>query len=112
MPLMDGSEANKIGQGARRSTGGSHVPYRGHDRLCDERRQGQVLAAGMDGYVSKPIDPQELFDTIESLCSREETQEKPLDPAVQRTKVLDRTKILDRVGGDAELLKEIVASVR
>jgi CheY-like chemotaxis protein len=31
----------------------------------------RCLAAGMDAYLSKPIEPAELFDVIERLCREE-----------------------------------------
>jgi len=37
-----------------------------HAMLGDRER---CLAAGMDGYISKPIQVAELFDTIESVVS-------------------------------------------
>ncbi len=106
MPIMDGFEATKLVR-EREEVGGSHVPIVAMTAHAMKGDRDRCLEAGMDGYVSKPIDPQELFDTIESLCSREETQEKPLITPSRGPRILDRTKILDRVGGDAELLKEI-----
>jgi two-component system sensor histidine kinase/response regulator len=29
----------------------------------------RCLAAGMDGYISKPIDPAELFEVVETHCA-------------------------------------------
>jgi len=36
-----------------------------------ESDKEKCLAAGMDGYVSKPINTQELFQTIEALTAEE-----------------------------------------
>ncbi len=38
----------------------------------------RCLAGGMDGYVSKPFQPEELFQTLEKLCAT-----RPAEPAAQ-----------------------------
>jgi CheY-like chemotaxis protein len=66
MPVMGGFEATAAVREIEKSTG-KHIPIvalTAHavpgDREC-------CLAAGMDGYVAKPIHPEELFEQIEAL---------------------------------------------
>ena len=50
---------------AREKTSGTHLPIiamTAHAMKGDEER---CLAAGMDGYVSKPIEIEQLFATME-----------------------------------------------
>jgi len=66
MPGMDGFEATATIRAKEKLTGG-HVPIiamTAHALKADRER---CFAAGMDGYVSKPIRTSELFSTIESL---------------------------------------------
>jgi signal transduction histidine kinase/DNA-binding response OmpR family regulator len=69
MPNMDGMEATAAIREKEKHTGG-HIPIvamTAHALKGDEER---CLAAGMDGYVSKPIQPIELFKTIEELLAK------------------------------------------
>jgi two-component system sensor histidine kinase/response regulator len=68
MPDMDGFEATAIIR-AREKSSGYHLPIiamTAHSMKGDEER---CLAAGMDGYVSKPIQVEQLFATIETVVS-------------------------------------------
>ncbi len=69
MPEMDGFEATAaIREGERKS--GQHVPIiamTAHTMAGDKDR---CLDAGMDGYVSKPIDADELFSVVEQVLAR------------------------------------------
>jgi CheY-like chemotaxis protein len=70
MPGVDGLEATRLIR-AREAIAGRHVPIiamTAHAMKGDEQR---CLDAGMDGYVSKPIDMERLFETIDRLVSRE-----------------------------------------
>ena len=63
MPEMDGFEATGIIR-AREKSSGTHLPIiamTAHTMKGDEER---CLAAGMDGYVSKPIQVEQLFAAI------------------------------------------------
>jgi CheY-like chemotaxis protein len=65
----------------------------------------RCLEAGMDGYLSKPIVPQRLFDTIEHAASGSATAEAAAPapgPAV------DQVRALALVDGDRQLLAEVV----
>ncbi|HEX7362217.1 MAG TPA: response regulator [Bryobacteraceae bacterium] len=67
MPHLDGFAVTATIRAGERQTGG-HIPViamTAHAMKGDEER---CLRAGMDGYVSKPIQPAVLFAAIEALC--------------------------------------------
>jgi HPt (histidine-containing phosphotransfer) domain-containing protein len=57
----------------------------------------RCLSAGMDGYVSKPLDARELYDTINTFGGSGE-----------RLSLLDEPALLKGVAGDRKLLRELV----
>jgi PAS domain S-box-containing protein len=66
MPVMGGFEATAAVREMEKGTG-RHIPIialTAHAVTGDRER---CLAAGMDGYVAKPIRPEELFEQIEAL---------------------------------------------
>jgi PAS domain S-box-containing protein len=66
MPVMGGFEATAAVREIEKSTG-KHIPIvalTAHAVTGDRER---CLAAGMNGYVAKPIHPEELFEQIEAL---------------------------------------------
>jgi two-component system, sensor histidine kinase and response regulator len=64
MPEMDGFEATAAIRALERATGARLpiVAMTAHAMKGDEER---CLAAGMDGYLTKPISPKSLFETLE-----------------------------------------------
>jgi PAS domain S-box-containing protein len=68
MPEMDGLEATKAIRKREQNTGG-HVPLVALTAHALKTDYDRCLAAGMDGYLSKPIHPDDLFRQIEQLCS-------------------------------------------
>jgi signal transduction histidine kinase/CheY-like chemotaxis protein/ligand-binding sensor domain-containing protein len=63
MPVMDGLEAARRVRGRERGTG-SHIPIVAMTAHALSSDREVCLEAGMDGYVSKPVDPRELFAAI------------------------------------------------
>src|SRR5206468_5136031 len=63
----------------------------------------KCLTVGMDAYLAKPIDQQQLFAEVEE--SRD-----PVDDAGEPAAAgaFDRAKAVARLGGDEELLAEVV----
>ena len=104
MPEMDGFEA---AERIRRDEAGTgrHVPILAMTAYAMKGDRERCLEAGMDGYVTKPIQPQELFEAIDRL----------LPPARRRRRYrrrrragsARRAEALRRVGDDAELLGEL-----
>jgi HPt (histidine-containing phosphotransfer) domain-containing protein len=71
----------------------------------------RCLRAGMDGYVSKPVEADELFATIERFTAPAGEAETSAVLAPAAT-VLDREAVYRRVGNDVELLLEAIATFR
>jgi len=64
MPVMDGCEAATLIRQGEKQTGAAHVPIvalTAHTMNGDRER---CLAAGMDAYLSKPVQTATLFQTI------------------------------------------------
>ena len=66
MPEMDGFEATGVIR-ARELKRGGHVPIIALTAAAMKGDAERCLEAGMDAYVSKPIDPAVLFETISML---------------------------------------------
>lgn len=101
MPEMDGFEATRRIRERERGTG-NHVPIVAMTAHAMKGDRERCLAEGMDGYISKPLRPSELFESVESLAA---TPNKECESA---TSPFDESIALRSVGGDAALLGEIV----
>ena len=64
MPEMDGFECTAIIRDQEKLTG-SHLPIIGITAYAMKRDEARCLAAGMDAFLSKPIQPVEFFERIE-----------------------------------------------
>ena len=68
MPEMDGLEATAAIR-AREKSGGCRLPIVAITAHAMKGDRERCLEGGMDGYVSKPVRPQELFEAIETFIS-------------------------------------------
>jgi len=66
MPEMDGFEATTVIRQKERQSG-SHIPIIAMTAHAMEGDREHCLGAGMDGYVSKPINVKDLFAAIENV---------------------------------------------
>ena len=66
MPVMGGFEATAAVREMEKGTG-KHIPILALTAHAVTGDRERCLAAGMDGYVAKPIRPEELFEQIEAL---------------------------------------------
>jgi two-component system sensor histidine kinase/response regulator len=108
MPEMSGLEATERIRALELGTG-RHLPIvalTAHAMTGDRER---CLKAGMDGYISKPVQLRELFEMIDRVMTPAPSEEVPLPPAPVRVQAsLDRAAVLARLDGDEELLRELV----
>jgi HPt (histidine-containing phosphotransfer) domain-containing protein len=79
----------------------------------------RCLEAGMNDYVSKPVDPQALAETIERWLSGKvrnsppvvKTKTAPLvaPPTLLQALVFDKTSLMQRLMGDEELAHTVIS---
>jgi len=67
MPELDGLEATRLIRATEHGTG-RHTPIVAMTAHAVTGFEQKCLAAGMDGYISKPIDPQQLYRIMDSLA--------------------------------------------
>jgi PAS domain S-box-containing protein len=103
MPEMSGFEATAAIRARERETG-RHIPILALTAHAMKGDRERCLAAGMDGYVAKPVQPRELYQAISELVPNAAMTEKA---AARSLVVHDRSEALDHVGGDALLLREL-----
>ena len=66
----------------------------------------------MDGYLSKPIDVDELIATVERFGGRAADRWRAGQPQARRAVVFDERAALGYTGGDRRLLKNVVKLFR
>ncbi|MCU0962092.1 MAG: ATP-binding protein [Pirellulaceae bacterium] len=79
MPTMDGLEATRRIRAAT-SARQRHVPILAMTAHAAHGFQDACRAAGMDGYLCKPIDPQTLYQAVEAITPRAEVACQALTP--------------------------------
>ena len=70
MPNMDGIEATKIIR-EKEQAAGRHTKIFAMTAGAMKGDEARCLEAGMDGYLSKPIDPNKLFDVIAGIADEQ-----------------------------------------
>ena len=126
MPTMDGLQATMEIRAGEAHTG-EHVPIVAMTARTMSGDREKCLEAGMDAYVSKPFELEELFATLEPILARRAAGPTPLGNARRRGRtrrhsapvaavpprdIVDATALIDAVGGDRKLLSELVALFR
>jgi PAS domain S-box-containing protein len=102
MPEMDGLEATRSIRAAEKERGG-HVPIIAMSAHAINGACEDCLRAGMDEYLSKPIQTQELLRIMTELTTRRE--ELSAAPAPER---FDPRPLLRRLNDDGELFRELI----
>ncbi|WP_236037026.1 response regulator [Marinomonas vulgaris] len=102
MPEMDGMETT---QHLRKLPNYQDTPIIALTAHALASEQQQILASGMNAYLSKPIDEELLLHTIEKWCSSTETLQDQIDAKL--VNIFDLNKALTIVDGKTDIAKEM-----
>jgi CheY-like chemotaxis protein len=82
LPVMDGYEAARQ---IKSTKTGRHIPVIAVTASAFKDSEEQVFADGMDGFVSKPFEPEDLFDVLKQALKIEYVYADTPDPAKDGT---------------------------
>ena len=105
MPEMSGLEATAAIRARERQNGG-RVPIVAMTAHAMKGDRERCLEAGMDGYLSKPINRRELVELVEAVAPRESNQPAAATPA---RPAWSPEAMLGRLGGDEPLARQLAA---
>jgi CheY-like chemotaxis protein/HPt (histidine-containing phosphotransfer) domain-containing protein len=117
MPEMDGLEATAAIRSHESS--GSHVPIIAMTAHAMRDDRERCLAAGMDGYLAKPVDGHQMIALVESLAAGSAaantgtatTTSSPAEPiSCPATVVFDPELALKRCFNKPEMVREMIQS--
>jgi len=100
MPEMDGYDATAAIRQLEGPVATVPIVAMTAEALKGDRER--CIAAGMDDYLTKPIDPQMLYTTIDRYLKRVEPARNP------GPKRLDLDALADSLGGNREVLRELL----
>jgi PAS domain S-box-containing protein len=112
MPEMGGLEATQAIREREKSTGG-HVPIIAMTAHAMQGDRQKCLDAGMDGYLSKPLDPRTFLRTVEeSVAEPSAATSSANDDGEAPSQELDVKGLMERFSGNKKLLRTIVGTFR
>ncbi|MBP3966309.1 response regulator [Paenibacillus lignilyticus] len=101
MPVMDGYEATKAIRAQERAQEfGDEVPIIAMTADVMKGVEDQVLSIGMNGYLTKPFDPVDLYNVLLRFCQNKEKEAGDK---------LDSEGVITRLGGNSALYNRILA---
>ncbi len=106
MPEMDGLETASLIRARERHTG-THIPIIAMTACAMRGDREQCLAAGMDGYLTKPIRSSHLLQML-SEVQPHVSPPTSISSNCDREPLMDWLRAMEVVQGDQALLKEIV----
>src|SRR6185295_16405865 len=103
MPEMSGLEATAVIRSHEKDTG-RHIPIIALTARAMAGDREQCFAAGMDGYVSKPVRASELFSSMDALTSGDVSR----TGTATASGSIDLKTLLAGFGGSGDLVKEVI----
>jgi PAS domain S-box-containing protein len=110
MPEMGGLQATQAIRD-REKASGAHLPVIAMTAHAMRGDREKCLAAGMDGYVAKPLDPKILLQTVEGIARQEAVKPKRVEQSRAHAG-FDAAALFERFNRDRQLLKSLVRAFR
>jgi PAS domain S-box-containing protein len=107
MPELGGLEATQAIR-EKEKTSGTHVPIIAMTAHAMHGDRERCLAAGMDGYIAKPLDPKKFLQTVEAVGADGAAAIAAADDMAEPKGSLDAESLLDRFSGNKNLLRSLV----
>jgi two-component system, sensor histidine kinase and response regulator len=110
MPVMSGLEATAAIRQRERATG-HHVPIIAMTAHAMSGDRERCLQAGMDGYVAKPLRPDELLAVVDGLLGRDGASPEPVRRSVAAAAArptVNESTLLAGFGGNRKVLGEVI----
>jgi two-component system sensor histidine kinase/response regulator len=108
MPEMSGFEATAAVRAWEQGTG-NHQPILALTAMVMKEDQERCVEVGMDGYLSKPIRPQELDILLDRYAERLVVSQPEAVPSQENAmETLEESELMARIGDDREFLAELV----
>jgi two-component system, sensor histidine kinase and response regulator len=111
MPEMDGLEATMILR-EKEKISGHHQAVVAMTALVMKGDRERCMAAGMDGYLTKPIRPQELDDVLDSYVAKERVETSVAESSDLLQESVHKEELLERIDGDRIFLAELLEIFR
>jgi two-component system sensor histidine kinase/response regulator len=106
MPELGGIEATIMLREKEKLTG-SHQFIVAMTALVMKNDRERCLAAGMDGYLAKPIRPQELDEALDACMAKRGISPKEVSPTEVSDHSVNADELLERLDGDRVFLAEL-----
>lgn len=112
MPEMDGYEATRLIREAEE--GGAHIPIVAMTANVMPAERNRCMSVGMDAFIAKPIDFDEVRMTIARYCSMEQAtnipEQKPQSEEIEMIDpdVLDVNRLKTICSDDLDFIKDII----
>ncbi len=110
MPVMDGFEATRAIREMADVNSNYKLPIIAMTANAIQGDREKCLAAGMDDYISKPLNPQELVDMVYKWMKKSITEGDDAFIAEMQPLVFDHSALLQRVMNDEDILAAILDS--
>jgi PAS domain S-box-containing protein len=109
MPVMGGYEATRLIRSHEAASGQAHVPIIALTANAMSGDTEKCLEAGMDFYLSKPVNSKRLFEVVEKLALQQVPSrvDVPEQPEERGTGSVDMPNLMAQTEGDVDLAADL-----